>query len=94
MIRNLSKLCSRLYYAPDSVCHLQANTRKRIQYKIRTIHGTSSKTYSNSAEILIHGKGQGTVSTGTIWEFHSIPMMRIIEKACSGCVMSSPHQLY
>ena len=66
---------------------LQANVLKRMQYKIQTIYGTSTKTYSNSAEIPIHGQGQGTGSAGTTWAFHSIPMMRVIEKACSGCVM-------
>ena len=65
-----------------------------MKYKTRTIHGTSSKTYSNSAAIPIHGQGQSTGSAGTTWAFHSIPMMRVIEKSCSGCVMSSPNHLY
>ena len=94
MIRNLSKLCSIFHYVPDSVCRLQANALNRMQYKIRTIHGTSSKTYSNSTEIHIHNQGQGTGSTGTTWEFHSIAMMRVIDFFCSGCVISSPNQLY
>ena len=65
-----------------------------MQYKIRTIHGTSSKEYSNSAEIPIHGQGQGTGSVGTTLTFHSIPMIRVIKTFCSGCVVSSPNQLY
>ena len=65
-----------------------------MQYKIRTIHGTSTKTYKNSTEIPIHGQGQGTGSAGTTWEFHRIPMMRVIKISCSGCVISSPNQLY
>ena len=52
------------------------------------------KTYSNSTEIPIHGQGQGTESASTTWAFHSIPMMRVIEKSCSGCVISSSDQLY
>ena len=44
MIRNLSTLCSRLHYVPYSVCRLQVNALKGMQYKIRTIYGTSSKT--------------------------------------------------
>ena len=52
------------------------------------------KTYSDSTEIPIHGQGQGTESASTTWAFHSIPMMRVIEKSCSGCVISSPNQLY
>ena len=94
MIRNLSSVCSRLHYVPDSVCRLQANALRRMKYKIRTIHGTSSKTYSNSVAIPIHRQGQGTGFAGTTWAFHSIPMIRVIEKSCSGCVMSSPNQLY
>ena len=88
MIRNLSTLCSIRHYVLDSVCRLQANTLKRMQHKIQTIYETSTKTYSNSAEIPIHGQGQGTGSAGTMWAFHSIPMMRVIEKSCSECVMS------
>ena len=65
-----------------------------MQYKIRTIYGTSTKTYSNSTEILKHGQGQGTRSAGTTRELHSIPMMRVVEKSCSECVMNSPKQLY
>ena len=65
MIRILSLLCSRLHYVPESVCRLQANALKRMQYKIRTIYGTSTKTYSNSTEIPIYGQGQGTGSVGT-----------------------------
>ena len=65
-----------------------------MKYKIRTIHGTSLKTYSNSTAIPIHGQGQGTGSAGTTCAFHSIPMMRVIGKSCSGCVMSSPNKLY
>ena len=87
MIRNLSTLYSRLHYVPDLVCRLQANALKRMKYKIRTIHGASTKTYINSTEIPIHGQGQGIYSDGTTLAFHSIPMMRVIEKACSGCVM-------
>ena len=56
MIRNLSILYSRLHYIPDLVCRLQANIFKQIQYKIRTIHGTLSKRYRNSADISIHGQ--------------------------------------
>ena len=65
-----------------------------MKYTIRVIHGTSSKTYSNSTAIPIYGQGQGTDSAGTTCVFHSIPMMRVIEKSCSGCVMSNPNQLY
>ena len=81
-------------YVLDLVCLLQANAHKKIQYKIQTIHEISSKTYSSSTEIPIHGGGQGTWSTGTTLAFHSIPMMRVIEKTCSDCVMSSPNKMY
>ena len=94
MIRNLSTLYSSLHYVPDSVYRLQANAFKRMKYKIRTIHGTSTQTYINSTEIPIHGQEQGIYSAGTTLAFHSIPMMRVIEKSCSGCVMSSPNKLY
>ena len=55
MIRNLSTLCNIHHYVSDSVCILQANALNRMKYKIQTMHDISSKTYSNSVELPIHG---------------------------------------
>ena len=48
----------------------------------------------NRIPTICYGEGQGTGSVGTTWDFHSIPMMRVIEKTCSDCVMSSPNKMY
>ena len=61
-----------------------------MECKIQTNHGVSKKTYKSTKTTPIHGQGQGSGHAGTSWVFNSVPMMKVIEKKCEGCLMNSP----
>ena len=92
MVRNLTTLCSHSFEIPDKICKLQASTLVSSKYKVQTSLRVSTRTCSNTKECALHRTCQGAGNSGTNWNFHSVPIMFVIDKVCEGFKMNSPNK--
>ena len=40
----------------------------------------------------LHGQGKRAENSGTSWNFHSVPLMSVIDKTCERYKMNSPNK--
>ena len=84
-----SMLNSRKCEVPDKACKLLAATLQQTKYHVKTVLGVSNRSYASTSSYPHHGQGQGSGHAGTTWLFESTPMMKTIEKPCTGFDITS-----
>lgn len=82
---NITILSNRKYNIPDNVYKVNCIAQNRIVYKTQSKYHTFTHSYSNTNDMFIHGGGQGSVNSGTLWNFISTPLLEAIEKLNPRC---------
>jgi hypothetical protein len=87
IICNLAMLISQYYGMPQHACKTQAKTIEQMKFYIRTAIGISDESYQHTTETPIHGSGQGSCASPTLWLLISSLLMRILESRAKGMTM-------
>jgi hypothetical protein len=66
IICNLAMIISQYFGVTPNTASIQAQTLKKMKYRLRTALGDSSQTYQHSNETPIHGTGQGSCASPAI----------------------------
>ena len=64
---NLAMIISQYFGISNTSAAVQATTLKLMKFRLRTATGNSNKTYQHSDETPIHGTGQGSCASPSIW---------------------------
>ena len=89
LFANLASLASRYYGIPLKVCKTHAETLERMKYRIITAIGESNQSYSHSKLTPIHGTGQGSSASPSIWLMISSILIYILKDNQQGMRMTS-----
>ena len=65
IIRRHAILNSRKFGIPNNICKVSSIAHDLIQFKTQINNNISKKIYSNTAELICHGAGQGAGNGGT-----------------------------
>ena len=90
IIRTHTIINSRKFGIPDNICKLHQTAHDRMEFKNQINNNTSQITYKSTKILPMHGQGQGAGNGGTHWMFISVPMMDIVDKVASGCIIQLP----
>ena len=90
IINLYSMLTSRKFEVSDKIFQIHSTTLRNTEYRVQTVLGTSNQYYKHSDSVPIHGNGQGAGSSGTVWVYISIPIMRTLDEYEEGCTIISP----
>ena len=69
---------------------VHANTLEQAQYKLKLGKQTSADSYTNCAMWPLHGSGQGSANSPTIWCFISSKLFQAHESQAFGMKMQTP----
>ena len=84
IICNLAMMASQYYGMPIAACKTQAKTLRAMEFHLRTAFGISEKFYKHSSNTPVHGSGQGSCASPTLWLILSSILMQSLEKQTSG----------
>ena len=84
IICNLAMLISQYFGMPENACNMQANTIKDMEFKLKTALGVSTQHYKHSPTTPVHGSGQGSCASPTLWLLISSILMRCLENGAPG----------
>lgn len=87
IIVNLSMITSQYFGISKKTALVQAKTLHKMQYRLRTAMGNSKKTYQHSPNTPIHGTGQGSCSSPSIWLMISSILMDCLSELSGGMIM-------
>jgi ribonuclease HI len=87
IICNLAMMVSRYNGVPSNFCQLQANTLLNTEFKLRTALGDSNRSYRHTDDNPIHGTGQGSCASPSIWLMLSSLLMNILHELGNGMTM-------
>jgi hypothetical protein len=62
----------------------QATTLRKMQFRLRTALGNSTKYYSHSEETPVRGTGQGSCASPSIWLLISSILMDCLKELAGG----------
>lgn len=68
---NLASLCQRVQEISRDVIFVHASTLQEAKFTLKTAHGISKLFYTHCKKFPIHGTGQGSMNSPTIWCFVS-----------------------
>ena len=84
IICNFAKLVSQYCGMPMSACKMQSKTLEQMVFQIRTAIGISTNNYQHTIETPLHGSGQGSCASPTLWLLISSIIMRQLESHATG----------
>ena len=84
IICNLAMLISQYFGMPENACNMQAKTIKDMEFKLKTALGVSTQQYKHSPTTPVHGSGQGSCASPTLWLLISSILMRCLENGAPG----------
>jgi hypothetical protein len=80
-------IISQYFGVTPNTASIQAQTLKKMKYRLRTALGDSSQTYQHSNETPIHGTGQGNCASLAIWLLISSILMDCLSELGGGMTM-------
>lgn len=86
---NVASLCSRRIGMHKSVVFVNALTLEQARYHLKTNLGVSEGSYTHCSEYPIHGTGQGSGNSSTIWCFVCSALFDATETVTTGAIFSS-----
>ena len=87
IIVNLAMITSQYFGVSKETAAVQAKTLHKMQYPLRTAIGDSKNTYQHSPTTPIHGTGQGSCSSPSIWLMLSSILMDCLSELSGGMTM-------
>ena len=88
IICNLAMLASQYYGMPVEACQTHAKTLRAMEFHLRTALGVSEKFYKHTTTTPVHGSGQGSCASPTLWLILSSILMKSLEQQTSGMTIS------
>ena len=89
IICNLAMLISQYFGMPSEACDMQAKTLQNMEFHLKTALGVSDEFYKHTNETPVHGSGQGSCASPTLWLLISTILMRCLEKGAPGMAIDS-----
>jgi hypothetical protein len=89
IIMLLATIISGHFGIPKNARDLQAKTIRNMQFRIRTALGISATHYEDTIETPLHGSGQGSGSSATIWMFISSIILDCFEEVAEGMTIAN-----
>ena len=86
----LASLCGRKQGINRDVIFIHATTLREAKFKLKTKAGLSDTSYSHCTAFPIHGTGQGSTNSPTIWCFISSELFDVHSSKAHGMVFTTP----
>ena len=80
-------ITSQYFGVSSQTASVQAKTLHKMRYRLRTAIGSSKKIYKHSSSTPIHGTGQGSCSSPSIWLMISSILMDCLSELSGGMTM-------
>ena len=87
IICNLAMLISQYFGMPKNACSMQAKTLENMEFHLKTALGVSEDFYKHSITTPVHGSGQGSCASPTLWLLISTILMRCLDRGNPGMAM-------
>ena len=84
IVCNLAMLTSQYFGMPSNACLMQAKTLQHMRFHLRTAMGISDNYYTHTSKTPVHGSGQGSCASPTLWLIISSILMRCLDNTSSG----------
>ena len=88
IIRSHVILNIRKFGFPNNICKVYSIAHDLMQFRTQINNNISKTSYSNTADLICHGAGQGAGNGSTNWTFISIPMIAVVEDILQGCIIN------
>jgi hypothetical protein len=88
IICNLAMIISQYFGIKSTVARTQAITLKKMHFRLRTALGDSINHYSHSDDTPVHGTGQGSCASPSLWLIISSILMDCFYQGTFGVVLS------
>ena len=85
-----ASLINRKYGLHSKIVAVHSDTLKQARFHLKTSTGVSSKFYSPSLQFPIHGTGQGSGNSPSIWLFISSTLFDVHNSLAQGATFISP----
>lgn len=84
---SLAMIISQYFGISNTSASVQANTLRKMKFRLRTALGTSVNTYQHTVSTPIHGTGQGSCASPSIWLMTSSILMDCLTAISNGMTM-------
>jgi hypothetical protein len=92
IIMLLATIISGHFGVPKQARDLQARAIRKMKFRVQTALGISTTHYEDTSETPLHGSGQGSGSSSSLWMFISSIIMDCFEDVASGMSMTNVEQ--
>ena len=89
IVCNLAMLISQYFGMPQNACSMQAKTLENMEFHLKTALGVSENYYKHTSTTPVHGSGQGSCASPTLWLLISTILMRCLDQGNPGILRSS-----
>ena len=89
ILASLASISSRRVGMAKNVAYLNATTLEQASYHLKTSLGISTENYSHCNEYPIHGTGQGSGNSPTIWCFVCSALFDAFESQAQGAIFTN-----
>ena len=86
----LASLCGRKQGIHKDVIFVHAKTLQEAEFTLKTKHGITEESYSHCTKFPIHGTGQGSTNSPTIWCFVLSELFECHSQKAYGIKFMSP----
>ena len=87
IVCNLAMLISQYFGMPQNACSMQAKTLENMEFHLKTALGLSENYYKHTSTTPVHGSGQGSCASPTLWLLISTILMRCLDQGNPGMAM-------
>ena len=94
ILAKVANLSSRRMGMNASVVLVNCQTLEQARFRIKTTMGVSKNWYTHSDAFPIHGTGQGSGNSPTIWCFVCSALFDALESTATGAQFTSPNRKY
>ena len=90
ILLSISSLCARGHGIHRDVVFVHATTLKEATFKLKLSQKVSDEQYQHCVKFPIHGSGQGSANSPTIWCFISCKLFHCHQAKAHGMLLASP----
>jgi exonuclease III len=94
ILAKVANLASRRMGMHEKVVLVNCNTLEKAKFTIKTTIGISQDWYTHTDAFPIHGTGQGSGNSPTIWCFICSALFDALESVATGAVFMAPNKTY